>query len=289
MLLSLGWLWLMPAMIISYLKNMSYIKIEVLNEQRSFDDLQSRRLGSYVYGLKDPRDNKIFYVGQGVGDRVFSHFGEAEGLMKGNTSYSSKRARIVDIWSEREDVVWIILAHNLHADTVNHVEAAIINSLEVSQNGQCLNVVRGPESSVLTSGEVYELGARPVSHDLKAKLMFIFPCHNAIASAPDSVYQATRAYWKVNKKYHGRESLAVGVRNGISIGGFSIDSWDAHKDKFVFSGTEVPELLNFDWKQIINTSIGYWQRGNYHIVELNGEGLFRFVHGCSDRDWKKLI
>ena len=30
-------------------------------------------LGVYIYFLKDPRDGKVFYVGKGVGNRVFSH------------------------------------------------------------------------------------------------------------------------------------------------------------------------------------------------------------------------
>ena len=34
-------------------------------------------LGWYVYPLIDPRNGETFYVGKGLGDRLFQHVGEA--------------------------------------------------------------------------------------------------------------------------------------------------------------------------------------------------------------------
>lgn len=38
--------------------------------------------GFYVYALMDPRDEKIFYIGKGIGNRVFSHEIESENRFK---------------------------------------------------------------------------------------------------------------------------------------------------------------------------------------------------------------
>ena len=266
-----------------------YNKIVALNDQRNFDPLQAQRLGNYVYALKDPRDNKIFYVGQGSSDRIFAHFSEADGLLNGTTPYSSKRARIIDVWSDGESVEWSILAHQLPAESLDHVESSIINALEISQNGHCLNKVSGPHSSFLTSGDVKELGAKPVDPTLRIERLFIFPIHNALATSPDSVYQATRASWKVNGKYNSLECYAVGVKDGISLGSFKIESWEPSEDLSAFIGKSALDLENYNWKNIIYSSLGYWQRGGYLIVELNGEGQFKFLHGCSHRSWRDLV
>jgi len=263
--------------------------VNPLNSQRSFDPLQAEKLGNYVYALQDPRDNKIFYVGQGSSDRLFAHFGEAESLLNGGTSYSSKRARIIDVWADGESVKWSILAHQLPVEALDHVESSILNALEISQNGHCLNKVSGPNSSFLTSDDVKALGAKPVEPSLCLERLFIFPIHNALASSPDSVYQATRASWKVNRKYHALESYAVGVKHGISLGSFKIESWEASGEHSAFVGSKALDLENCNWKNIINSSLGYWQRGNYLIVELNGKGQFKFLHGCSDRSWRDLV
>lgn len=46
-------------------------------QKRSFDELEKHNLSKYVYALRDPRDGKIFYIGQGENNRIFDHFFEA--------------------------------------------------------------------------------------------------------------------------------------------------------------------------------------------------------------------
>lgn len=40
---------------------------------KEFSNSVSERIGYYVYILKDPRNDSIFYVGKGKGNRLFQH------------------------------------------------------------------------------------------------------------------------------------------------------------------------------------------------------------------------
>lgn len=44
----------------------------------------------YVYGLIDPRDNSVFYIGKGKDDRALSHFSESSLSKEGNTKKTAK-------------------------------------------------------------------------------------------------------------------------------------------------------------------------------------------------------
>lgn len=37
-----------------------------------FSEKVKQKLGYYVYALADPRDNKIFYIGKGINNRIFN-------------------------------------------------------------------------------------------------------------------------------------------------------------------------------------------------------------------------
>lgn len=84
------------------------------NQQRNFDIRTQNELKHYVYALRDPRDGKIFYIGEGKGDRIFAHFNEAKDLLSiCNSGLSSKVSRIQEIWREDLDVEWFIIRHGM--------------------------------------------------------------------------------------------------------------------------------------------------------------------------------
>ena len=65
--------------------------------------LEPKNYGDYyVYGLIDPRDNKLFYIGKGSKDRMYAHRKEMERLMRKDTrgakmALSCKHKRILAI------------------------------------------------------------------------------------------------------------------------------------------------------------------------------------------------
>ena len=45
----------------------------MIRESNQFSDEVSKKLGYYVYRLIDPRNGDTFYVGKGIGNRIFAH------------------------------------------------------------------------------------------------------------------------------------------------------------------------------------------------------------------------
>jgi hypothetical protein len=266
-----------------------------MNTQRAFDNLQKEKLGKYVYALRDPRDGKIFYVGQGVNDRVFEHFNEADNCLNSSMSFkqmSSKIIRILDIWNNNEDVEWIITAHNLSTDSnvADLIESAIFDSLSESQNGETLNEVSPPNSSRLLPDDLEAMAAEFVNPTTAHDNVFIFPIQNALTKGINP-YNATRTTWAVSNNYQKlNPAYAVGLKNSISKGSFEISTWTsvAGTSKQEFNSPRHPNptdylpFLSKNWNNVLSVAKGFWQRGNYLIVAFNGNGQFRIVRGSKD-------
>lgn len=255
--------------------------------KRRFDELEKRKLGKYVYALRDPRDNKIFYVGQGENDRIFSHFIEAEQYLKDNKAAPSRIIRILDIWKNEEDVDWFIIAHKIE-DSADFIESAVIDALSQSQNGVTLNEVAAPKSSLLMQEDIEFLGAVPVDPHRPIERVFIFPIQNALAEGK-TPYEATRKAWYVKTENRKLPAYAVGLNKAISIGSFKITAWKDCGEKHEFDGEEDPSLLNKNWNAIISRVKGYWQRGNYLIVKFDGKGKAAIIRGAGlSNQWFNL-
>ena len=274
-----------------------------MNIQRTFDNLQKEKLGKYIYALRDPRDRKIFYVGQGVNDRIFDHFNEAElcaSNLKPFNGLSSKVIRILDVWNNEEDVEWLILSHNLPCDSnvADYVESAIVDSLSESQNGETLNDVSPPNSSSLLPADLEAMAASFVNPDSPHQSVFIFPSQNALRGGANP-YNATRTAWPVSEPYRMRiPSYAVGLENSISRGSFKISAWvqAPQEGKYEFTSDGHPNppdyqpLLRKNWSNVLAMARGFWQRGRHLVVEFDGKGKFRIARGSQDKEtWHNCV
>ena len=205
----------------------------------------------------------MFYVGKGNDDRLFDHFGEADKALANNLSGTPKRARIADIWKRDLDVEWWVVRYNLQAGTsppvdVFNVEAALIDVLEISQNGPALNDMAGHgvvTRGILSQKDVEALGAPTVNPSRAYPTVFVFPIQKELAKGTP-VYDATKCCWELNHAIRNApepvDALAVGVANGVSGGVFSILRWGpcTNSDRWEFSGTEIKGRPNVQsWGQ----------------------------------------
>ncbi len=267
-----------------------------MNTKRTFDEIQQSELGKYVYALIDPRDSKIFYVGQGTSNRVFDHFNDADKLNPQKIDLrkaSKKLLRILDIWENDLDVDWIIIAYGLDKsvedlDLASRLESGVYHCLEQSINGHLLNDNTPPKSSLLLPEDVEALGAEYVNPEEEIHNVFIFPIHAALIAGA-SPYDATRRAWLISKEFQNLgTSYAVGLKNSISKGSYKVNKWidsELSPGRFEFLAPGHPNpptldsLLNKNWTNVLSVVKGYWQRGNYVIVDFDGRGHFRIKRG----------
>ena len=99
-------------------------------------------------------------------------------------------------------------------------------------------------------------------------------------------------------KHEVELSLVDDLKNSISKGSFEIGSWTnvvgTTKQEFTSIGHPNPvdfqPLLNKNWNNILAVAKGFWQRGNYLIIEFDGAGKFRIIRGSKDTTtWHNCI
>ncbi len=87
----------------------------------------AERIGPYyVYILIDPRDDSIFYVGKGMGQRLLAHGYEAV-LKAGLGPRSGKVARIREIRASGHEPRIDVVRHGLNEEEALLIEAALID------------------------------------------------------------------------------------------------------------------------------------------------------------------
>ncbi|WMW80125.1 hypothetical protein RF679_15950 [Undibacterium cyanobacteriorum] len=259
------------------------------------------KLGLYVYVLVDPRTAEVFYVGKGGGttngnERVLHHFKEAKKFAFGEYSKvpSSKTKRILEIWDKGYDVQWWIIRHGIEDQRIcDQIEAAVIDAFSLAKS-KILNAIRGygaKQSGLISSKDVTLLNPAPVNPRKKHSTVFLFPINQLMGERKD-LYEATRKYWSVSKKWRDiADSIAIGVNNQTSAACFSIDKWRKCDAKFSFTGhdmTDNHELARKNLSLIIENAKGYWQRGGFLIVEFDGKNHFRYLRGSKNKEWIKL-
>jgi len=269
------------------------------NKSRKFPAGVVEKLGHYVYALIEPKEKRIFYIGKGGGSkdnekgnhRLFSHFDEADGPAATDLKREKRKLdKIREIWARKEDVDWVIIRHRIESEQIAfEIESALIDTLLHYNNGQLTNKVRGHDSlskGMLTQEDILDMGAEPAKPDKAYQSIFIFPIHNALSNNV-SPYEATRKSWHVTDKNRNLEgAIAVGIENGICRGAFNIDNWaKSGKGRWQFKGSEIADegMVGASWEALISQSKGYWQHGNYLIVEYDISRGFRFKHGSSDK------
>lgn len=197
-----------------------------------FSQKTKDELNYYVYGLIDPRNNELFYVGKGTGDRVFEH--EAN-VKKNGSDGSSKEDRIQEIFNAGLEVTKIIFIWGLKQEDAYVGESTLINATDymnsLNMNYYLTNKVAGHHGG-LGAMEVNELeklyGAQPIDSSClnKYKLMVV-KLNRTYRSdmTDDELYEVTRGNWRASLEKAKQADYVLAVYKSLVVGVYKPDKW----------------------------------------------------------------
>ncbi len=235
--------------------------------EKSFKQSVIEGLKCYVYALVDPRDNHIFYVGKGSGNRVYQH---AQAAIV-DDSKSLKLSIIRNIKDLGLEVKYYIIRHNLTEEEAYLVESSIIDLLTYpafNKENILTNLVSGHhqwDEGIKTDTEINTLYNCPKIEPITGDKLLLVSlnksynqsnAHGVYRRAND--YESARKYWAISSYKANKIDYILGVYRGIvriviNVKGHKIcavaeDGTVFKKPRFAFEGDIVTDspYLNKD-------------------------------------------
>lgn len=183
---------------------------------RAFD-----AVGIYVYALIDPRNDEVFYIGKGTGNRVFDHAKDA----LTSPLKTDKLERIRDIIRDGKDVKNVIIRHNIPCDeaafVIESVLIDLINNSKFKLPTSLTNIQDGHHQAEYGISTVEEIERRYNAEPLAPQAGDNVLCLSISQSDPQlSVYERTRRAWVLSPKHADRASIVLAVDKGFVVAAF---------------------------------------------------------------------
>lgn len=199
-----------------------------------FNQRTIEALAYYVYALVDPRDNLIFYIGKGKGNRVFQHAKDA----LNENDQSLKLDIIRSILREGKQVNLFILRHNLTEETALIVESTLIDLLtfnKFNKTNQLANIVAGYHQwdegikDVDEINAIYDCPKISINHNETLLLVSLNKSFDQAKAngvyRRNDIYESTRKYWWISKNMPQEIKYVLGVYKGVVRSVIEVKSW----------------------------------------------------------------
>lgn len=213
-----------------------------------FSQAVVEKLDNYVYFLQDPRTNKVFYVGKGVGNRVFNHLDCAI-----ETDGETEKLEIIrEILNSGKKVRHFILRHGLTEQMAFEIEASLIDFVGMKNLS---NLQGGHYSSDFGLKTADEITAMYEAEELSTTEAIILININRLYRrdmTETELYDATRKSWVVGSRKENAE-YAIATYRGLTREVYKIENWYPieikGKTRYGFNGvqanSEIRNLLRY--------------------------------------------
>lgn len=240
-----------------------------------FDFKTSEKLKYYVYALIDPENGQSFYIGKGVGNRVFDHVACA----LETHDQSDKYEKIRTIKNKGLEVLHLIIRHGMNERTAYQVESALID-FATWQNKPLTNKTLGHHSiefGLATANELIRRNnAQPLESMPKDCVIININKTYRRAIGVDAIYTATKEAWVIAPYVVKRLTYVLSEFKGLIVEVYHAKEWypvDA-KDRngkptvrWGFNGVVAsPEVR----EKYVNLSVAHLKkRGSTNPIRLN--------------------
>lgn len=178
------------------------------------------KLDHYVYLLRDPRTHQVFYIGKGMGNRIFAHINAA--LKDGMPS--DKLDKIQEIRANNLDVIHIVHRHGLTEKEAFEVEAALIDFIGLND---LTNKIQGQNSDDRGRMLVSEIISKYQAHVAEITQPAILITVNQFyrrGMTSEMLYEITRGKWVIGAR-RNKVKYAFSVYKGIIREVYEIECW----------------------------------------------------------------
>jgi len=238
--------------------------------EHGFSSIVEERIGWYVYLLRDPTDDAVFYVGKGIGSRAFAHAKAAAGQSVDDDPEAVRKAkvqRLLAIAAAGQTVIVEVLRHGIASEAAAYeVEAAAIDLCRAI-GAPLANIQGGHNSgergwaSAAVVASIYDAKPAPL---IEVPLILIrVPRRWQPSMTAGELHEVTRGWWRLAIHKGPRARFAATVSKGVVRAVYRIDAWrervpgdrdwqhDIDREpRLGFIGAEAPAL-----GQLLNTSV----------------------------------
>ena len=200
--------------------------------------------GFYVYALIDSRNNQVFYIGKGIGNRVFSHEIESE---KSPKSEKAKLKRIQEIEAAGFDVNRVIVNWSMTESEAFAAEAALINMLSFLSADMLTNAVAGHHVHEAMTVEDFDLlyGAEHLKQEDIQHSIMVIKINKLYRKGmnPKELYDIIRGNWRASMASIQKRNVeyVFGVYNQLIVAVYKPDEWH-----YVHDRIDVPQIDDLD-------------------------------------------
>lgn len=222
-------------------------------------------IGFYVYLLRDPRDEEIFYIGKGVGNRVFCHLNDSEI----EEFESDKLGRIREIISAGRQVDHQIVRHGLTEKEAFEVEAALIDVVGIKGLTNLVHGHKAEDRGLMNIADVISRYEAPPANIKEPVILITVNKLFHRGMSAERLYEVTRGKWIVGQRRE-KAKFAFAVYRGVIREVYKIDRWQP-------SSNEVDPTMK-EWIADRKAEFGNQRKQKWEFVGSVCEELRHYVN-----------